>query len=643
MVQPSNPPVLAVAPAQLSFQAFVGSSTPPGQTLVIRNVGGGTLNWTATSSAPWLKITPLSGSDMSFVTVTANPAGLLAGDYSANVRISSPGLPDRTIPVAFTVLQVAVPLTPDLQTVTLATAPGDGSGLRQDLHLSSSKSLNFTVSISTESGGNWLSANPVAGRTPATVTIVADASNLELGEYSGKLVVASDGASNGPQVVDVKLTVGKSVTVHSIINEASLMPVLASGGRTVINGRFPVTAFPEGADVCTADATGVLPTVLCGVKATINGAELPLFSVGATSIHLLMPREYGPGSLQVTVDDLVSVEKSVEILPAAPGLYRLETGLLAAKGSDGVVHDIATPILTDTEENRTIMFLATGAGVSGDLAVPMGTPVPDDIVYRVSWPEVLKIDDVQLEEGSILTAVHPPNSLGVWQYTIKLPPLSAGRHKFEFCIWGQCDQTEIVTLETMQHLPLVSPGSLFFSMVEGGALPPSQEIKVGFIYGGTVPWSATSDSDWLSAAPNTGEGEGQMSVSLVAAALPPPGTYTGKIAIKADEANSEPLVMNCLLSIKRASSAPYGAFDTPTGTSSGPGGDIAVVVVSPRNPRLRKTDQGLDPAAGEEVRRSHGLIDELPFPPARPPERAKPAEAMFFPPARPSIRGKPAQ
>ena len=55
-------PALVVSPPSLAFSASVGGADPPSQSLGISNGGAGTLSWSATSNAPWLSISPASGS-----------------------------------------------------------------------------------------------------------------------------------------------------------------------------------------------------------------------------------------------------------------------------------------------------------------------------------------------------------------------------------------------------------------------------------------------------------------------------------------------------------------------------------------------------------------------------------------------------
>jgi PKD repeat protein len=64
---------------------------PSGGSVTISNTGGGTLKWTSTTSAPWLKSSPTSGTAPSTITVWVDGAALPPGSYSGDVLISATG------------------------------------------------------------------------------------------------------------------------------------------------------------------------------------------------------------------------------------------------------------------------------------------------------------------------------------------------------------------------------------------------------------------------------------------------------------------------------------------------------------------------------------------------------------------------
>jgi len=85
----ANPAVIALDPTGLNFGA-AGSTVTPSQTVLIKNSGGGTLNWTALPNQSWLTVSPLSGSGNDSINVGINSTGLTPGTYSGTISFSDP-------------------------------------------------------------------------------------------------------------------------------------------------------------------------------------------------------------------------------------------------------------------------------------------------------------------------------------------------------------------------------------------------------------------------------------------------------------------------------------------------------------------------------------------------------------------------
>lgn len=60
-------------------------------TLYITNTGGGTLNWTSTASASWIKRSPRYGTAPSTVKVWVDGAGLPRGTYYGKLKVWATG------------------------------------------------------------------------------------------------------------------------------------------------------------------------------------------------------------------------------------------------------------------------------------------------------------------------------------------------------------------------------------------------------------------------------------------------------------------------------------------------------------------------------------------------------------------------
>jgi hypothetical protein len=67
---------------------------PPSAYLYISNTGGGTLNWTSTKSAAWIKRSPRYGTAPSTMKVWADGAGLPGGTYYGWIKIWATGAPN---------------------------------------------------------------------------------------------------------------------------------------------------------------------------------------------------------------------------------------------------------------------------------------------------------------------------------------------------------------------------------------------------------------------------------------------------------------------------------------------------------------------------------------------------------------------
>lgn len=125
------PPAIVLSPTSLSFIA-TGTQPVPSQAIAISNGSSwGAFSWTASSNSSWLSVSPASGSTPANITVTANPAGLAAGNYTGNITITASGVGNspQTVPVTFQVLSQDMAETfSDLGTGWIISPMGLGSG-----------------------------------------------------------------------------------------------------------------------------------------------------------------------------------------------------------------------------------------------------------------------------------------------------------------------------------------------------------------------------------------------------------------------------------------------------------------------------------------------------------------------------------
>ena len=112
-------PTIAASPSNFSFSVEQGEPCPPSQTLSIWNSDNGVLSWSISDSAPWLSVSPTSGSsagEMDGVSLSVDTFGMTTGNYAAIITISAPGA-SNTPQTAVVNLTINPPLVEEAEQV----------------------------------------------------------------------------------------------------------------------------------------------------------------------------------------------------------------------------------------------------------------------------------------------------------------------------------------------------------------------------------------------------------------------------------------------------------------------------------------------------------------------------------------------
>jgi len=99
--------VLHVSPASLAF-ILEGPSPSAPQQLRIRNLGSGTLRWTARPADPWIRVSPASGSGPAVLSVEIDGTRLTPGRHESRITVQAPDADDSPVSVAVIVEIAAV-------------------------------------------------------------------------------------------------------------------------------------------------------------------------------------------------------------------------------------------------------------------------------------------------------------------------------------------------------------------------------------------------------------------------------------------------------------------------------------------------------------------------------------------------------
>ena len=187
-------PQVVIAPASLTFNAFVGGITPATQTVSITEVSGAALFWQAAPSGEsWLSINPSSGTGKTLLTVSISPAGLAAGTLQGAVSLNVAGTV-VTIPVTLNVLTPQVVFLP--ASLTFAAAFGGSPPAAQTVTVTEASGVAFTWRVA-ETPGSFLKFTPSSGNGKGTFSFSVSASpnGLAVGPYLDTLSLFIGGSA----------------------------------------------------------------------------------------------------------------------------------------------------------------------------------------------------------------------------------------------------------------------------------------------------------------------------------------------------------------------------------------------------------------------------------------------------------------
>jgi hypothetical protein len=197
------------------------SSSPATASVSLENGSAGALNWTATSDSSWLTVTS-SGSVPSQaaagqLTVTANPAGLSAGTYTATVRVSGTSIVAG--PSLFAGLVPLVGNQADGRSYELATKIHS----TQSIHVTAIRFYKASAESGTHVGTLW----DATGHMLAQVTFTNETAS---GWQTATLSTPVDLAANADYYV------GTNINKNYVDSSLSTLGSIASNGLTVTGG-----------------------------------------------------------------------------------------------------------------------------------------------------------------------------------------------------------------------------------------------------------------------------------------------------------------------------------------------------------------------------------------------------------------------
>ncbi len=299
---------LVFSPSSIAFTS-VNGATPNAQTLQVSATSTttfvGNIGYVG-SATGWLTVNPSSGVTTSTLSVSANPAGLATGTYSANIAFNANGS-IQNVPVTLTVTNGSgnsgnVTVSPT--TLAFTTAQGSSPAAQSVGVTSASGASGVAYSVQVTSGSAWLSASPASASTPSSITATVNSSTMAAGTYSGNIRVTP----NGGNVVDIPVSLTITAPAAVSASPTSLtfnyragdaapasQPLSVTAGGSSALG-FTATASSTGNWLVVSPTSGTTPGT---VNVSINTAGL---STGTYNGTILVAGSGGaPGSTNVNV------------------------------------------------------------------------------------------------------------------------------------------------------------------------------------------------------------------------------------------------------------------------------------------------------------------------------------------------------
>ena len=506
---------------------------------------------TSEQTAPgtqWLKVSDSSnptpapgttGTTPQALTITADPTGLSAGNYTGQVVISTPaGGNTVTISVTFTVSAIGVSpsslsfsyqiggTVPNGQSITLTGVP-----------------TNYTATASTASGVNWLQVAPASGASPGAVTALLDPTitpTLAAGTYKGTVTITPTGtANNTPVTVPVTLTVAAAPTVTvgasgvqlnfqigGANNQVQQSITLSTNSAQPVNFSIAATVAnnPAGRNwIVVNPSSGVIPA---------NGSTTVTVTYDTTAN---LPAGTWTGSITVFTSGTAQTQQTVPVNLLVSNQPLLSVPV-SALNFTYELNSTAPPAQTVTAISTAVAANAT----TGQMPITVAVSSSAQSWLTVDPPS--GVTSSQLTTGMPLSIAVNGAGLAPGKYTGTVTITGNGA--------GNAPQTITVNL-TVANDPSIVPNNpaLTFEFQIGqsavAASQLSQTLTLASSNGATLNFStaATTNnggSGWLTLSGNT--------VSVNPAGLTA-GTYTGQVTVTATNPATGNAAINSPLTI----------------------------------------------------------------------------------------------
>jgi uncharacterized protein (TIGR03437 family) len=431
----------------------------------------------------------------------------------------------------------------------------------QSFSIASVPGLAFSLTVTTATGGNWLSVTPQSGAAPRLINVVADPSTLTSpGTYQGTITIATPNAS--PPISTVKVTFQVSPALPAfLVSDPQRLSFSFAKSTPALSQRLTISNSGGGTVSFTAAATITTPTgakwlTLSQTSGQATPSSPAILTVTADPTGLGVGTFTGTIVISAAGSTTLSVPVTITVSASSQAILLSQRGLFfTAVAQGGVIPP------------QTFAVLNIGTGVVAWTAKAI--PIPATPAWFSVSPTSGNTDAAQSPPAVTVTV--DPSKLSVAGTYYGLVEVDAP---------NAANSPQVLTV-VLQLLPAgantgaaLTPGSMLFTAAAGASSPGSQNVLAYNITANAKSFRSVVSADpglTLVTLPTDATLDPQNPTPIVVQPFTSglgPGVYTGVVTLQFDDGRVVRLTVKVI--VTNSAGASSGGIPGSNARAGGP-------------------------------------------------------------------------